>query len=104
MQAKELQSGEMSKFEISKKNLKFWARGYILFSKSDSMADKQLNFFRPQNLTSGSLAAPWATRIQGSHFERSMYIFLHHVFFKKCITALLRGFTAIELRLQTVTK
>ena len=52
-------------------------------------------FSKPQTLTSGSLSAPWDTRMHSTSWERSTN-FLQHKILKKWIAALLRQFTPCQ--------
>ena len=48
-------------------------------------------FFKVQTLTSGSLSAPWDTRMLNTSFERSIF-FLRYIIFKRLVAVLLRWF------------
>ena len=75
-----------------KKNL-VWANSNTtdLLSKSVFECARKRFFIKPQLLTSGSLSAPWDTRMLNTSFERSIF-FLQHKILKRWFAALLTLF------------
>ena len=70
-----------------KKNL-LWAHSNTdLLSKSVFECGRKRSFIKPQTLTSGSLSAPWDTRIYSTPLERSTN-FLQHEILKEWFAAL----------------
>ena len=73
------------------KNL-VWAHSNTdLLSKSMFECARKRFFIKPQTLTSGSLSAPWDTRMFNTSFERSTN-FLQHKILKEWIAAHLKWF------------
>ena len=74
-----------------------------LLSKSMFECAHTRFFFKPQSLTSGSLSAPWDTRMYSTSFERSTN-FLQYKILKEWIEALLKWFMLCQSSLISLHK
>ena len=88
------QTARCQKLWFDKKNLELAhsnADYADLLSKKVFECARKRFFIKPQLLTSGSLSAPWDTRMLNTSFERSIF-FLQHKILKRWFAALLRWF------------